>query len=115
MKYEGDEATPDTVVGVTDAYLDANAKQVAEGRFINEADERRAADVVVIGCRHRRRALPVPRPDRQAGGLQRPPLHRHRRDREAGRDLFESTDAHVYLPFTTFDHAFPWVEKDGTA
>jgi putative ABC transport system permease protein len=112
MKYEGREATPDTVGGVTAAYLDANAKQVAEGRFINEADERRAADVVVIGWSIADVLFPFQDPIGK-----RVDLNGRRYTvigvlEKQGETGFESTDAHVLFPFFTFDNAFPWVERD---
>ena len=112
ITFEGREATPDTVGGVTAAYLDANAKQVAEGRFINEADERRAADVVVIGWSIADALFPFQDP------LGKRVILNGRRYtvigvlEEQGSTGFESTDAHVMLPFFTFDRAFPWVERD---
>ena len=112
ITFEGREATPDTVGGVTAAYLDANAKQVAEGRFINESDERRAADVVVIGWSIADALFPFQDP------LGKRVILNGRRYtvigvlEEQGSTGFESTDAHVMLPFFTFDRAFPWVERD---
>ena len=112
ITFAGREATPDTVGGVTAAYLDANAKQVAEGRFINEADERRAADVVVIGWSIADALFPFQDP------LGKRVILNGRRYtvigvlEEQGSTGFESTDAHVMLPFFTFDRAFPWVERD---
>ena len=112
ITFEGREATPDPVGGVTAAYLDANAKQVAEGRFINESDERRAADVVVIGWSIADALFPFQDP------LGKRVILNGRRYtvigvlEEQGSTGFESTDAHVMLPFFTFDRAFPWVERD---
>ncbi len=112
IAYEGREATPDTVGGVTAEYPDANAKQVAEGRFINEADERRAADVVVIGWSIADALFPFEDP------IDKRVILNGRRYtvigvlEEQGSTGFESTDAHVLLPFFTFDRAFPWVERD---
>jgi putative ABC transport system permease protein len=112
ITYGGREATPDTVGGVTAAYLDGNAKQVVEGRFINEADERRASDVLVIGWSIADALFPFEDP------IDKRVLLNGRRYtvigvlEEQGSTGFESTDAHVLLPFFTFDRAFPWVERD---
>ncbi len=110
--FEGREATPDTIAGVTSHYPDANFKQVAEGRFITEADERRSADVIVLGFALADALFPFLDP------IGRQVTFAGRRYtvigvmEEQGSTMFESTDSHVYLPFSTFDDTFPWVKKD---
>jgi len=112
VTYGGREATPDTIGGVTAAYLDANAKQIVEGRFINDADERRASDVVVIGWSIADALFPFEDP------IDKRVILNGRRYtvigvlEEQGATGFESTDAHVLLPFFTFDRAFPWAERE---
>jgi putative ABC transport system permease protein len=112
LSYRGKEGTPDTVGGVTADYLDANAKQVALGRFITEADERRASDVIVIGWALADALFPFEDPIGK-----RVELNSRRYTvigvfEEQGATGFESTDAHVMIPFSTFDGAFPWVARD---
>ena len=110
---DGEEANPDTIVGVVDDYLDANSKQTGEGRFVNETDVRRSADVIVIGFDIADAIFPFVDPIGkwvQFGGRRYEVVGVME---EQGSTMFESTDAHVYLPITTFDQAFPWVEKDG--
>ncbi len=110
--YRGREATPDTVGGVTEAYLDANAKQLALGRFVTEADERRAADVVVIGWSIADALFPFEDPLGKRITLAGRRYTVIGVLEEQGATGFESTDAHVLLPFSTFDRGFPWVARD---
>ncbi len=112
VNYEGQEATPDTIAGVVADYLDANSKQTGEGRFINDTDVRRSADVIVIGYDIADALFPFVDP------IGKRVLFGGRRYEvvgvmeEQGSTMFESTDAHVYLPFSTFDQAFPWVKDE---
>lgn len=110
--HRGREATPDTVGGVTEAYLDANAKQLALGRFVTEADERRAADVVVIGWSIADALFPFEDPLGKRITLAGRRYTVIGVLEEQGATGFESTDAHVLLPFSTFDRGFPWVARD---
>ena len=113
VNYEGEEANPDTIVGVIYDYLDANSKQTGEGRFINETDVKRSADVIVIGFDIADAIFPFVDPIGkwvQFGGRRYEVVGVME---EQGATMFESTDAHVYLPITTFDKAFPWVKKEG--
>ncbi len=112
LAYRGREGTPDTVGGVTFAYLDANAKQLALGRFVTEADERRAADVLVIGWALADALFPFEDPIGKRVTLSNRRYEVIGVFEEQGATGFESTDAHVVMPFSTFDQAFPWVERD---
>ncbi len=113
VNYEGEEANPDTIVGTIYDYLDANSKQTGEGRFINETDVRRSADVIVIGYDIADAIFPFVDPIGkwvQFAGRRYEVIGVMEAQ---GSTMFESTDAHVYLPITTFDQAFPWVQKEG--
>ena len=113
VNYDGNEANPDTIVGVIADYLDANSKQTGEGRFINDTDVRRSASVIVIGFDIADAIFPFVDPIGkwvQFAGRRYEVIGVME---EQGATMFESTDAHVYLPITTFDQAFPWVEKEG--
>jgi len=110
--YEGKEATPDALIGTTEDYPIANNHFVGEGRFFNEGDVRRSADVTVVG--HSIAEALFPRSDpigkwvtiagrkyMVVGVMEK-----------QGSTMFESTDSHVYLPLTTFDSTFPSIKKD---
>jgi putative ABC transport system permease protein len=110
--FEGNTGTPDTVVGVTEDYTTANNHFIGEGRFIGSGDVLRAAPVVVLGTSIAEAIFP-----------HRDPIGRYvtissRRYEvigimeKQGESGFESSDAHVYLPITTFDQHFPWIKKD---
>jgi putative ABC transport system permease protein len=112
VTYRGREATPDTVGGVTSQYLDANNQEVAIGRFITEADERRAADVIVIGWSIADTLFPFEDPLDKKVELSGRRYTVIGVFAEQGATGFESSDAHVMLPFETFDQGFPWVARD---
>jgi putative ABC transport system permease protein len=111
VNYEGREATPDTIAGVTPDYAPANNHFVGEGRFISDSDVRHSADVTVLGFNLVETLFPHSDP------IGRKVLIRGRRYtvigvmEQQGATFFESTDAHVYLPLTTFDSHFPWIKK----
>ena len=110
--YEGNQGTPDTIVGVTEDYPAANNHFIGEGRFIIPSDVLHATNSVVIGSSIAEALFP-----------HRDPIGREvtisgRRYQvvgvmeEQGESGFESADAHVYLPLSTFDSHFPWIKKD---
>lgn len=109
--YEGEEATPDTIVGVMEDYPTANNHFVSEGRFFTEGDVRRSAPIVVIG--HGVAQSLFPRTDPIGKGV----TIRGRKYEvvgvmeKQGSTMFESTDSHVFLPITTFDSHFPWIKR----
>ena len=112
VNYDGEEANPDIIAGVIADYLDANSKQTGEGRFINDNDVRRSADVIVIGFDIADALFPFVDPIGKRvllGGRRYEVIGVME---EQGATLFESTDAHVYLAITTFDQAFPWVKDE---
>ena len=111
--YEGEAATPDTLVGVTEDYPIANNHFVGEGRFITEGDVRRSAR----GDRPRLRASPR-RSSRARDPIGKVVTIAGRKYtvigvmEKQGATMFESTDSHVYLPITTFDSHFPWIKRE---
>ncbi len=110
--YQRQEATPDTMAGVTPDYPAANHHFIGEGRFISEDDVRRSANVVVIGYSIMETLFPRVDPigkevtisgrRYQVVGVM---------ERQGPQTFFESVDSHVYLPITSFDRDFPWVKK----
>jgi putative ABC transport system permease protein len=109
--YGGNEATPDTIIGVTGDYPSANNHFVGEGRFINETDVRRASPVTVIGSSIADTLFP------HGSAIGRPVVIRGKRYtvigvmEKQGATFFESVDPHVYLPITTYDQHFPWIKR----
>ncbi|MCB1009615.1 MAG: ABC transporter permease [Acidobacteria bacterium] len=112
LTYQGREGTPDTVAGVTSAYLDANNKQLALGRFISETDVRRGSSVLVIGWDLADALFPFGDPVGKSVSLSGRRYTVIGVFEKQGASGFESTDAHAMLPFPTFDRAFPWVARD---
>ena len=112
VKYQANEATPDTLVGVNEDYPRANNRYIGEGRFITRSDVLHSADVVVLGADVANALFPHLDP------IGREVLIRGRRYavigvmEKQGSTFFESTDQHVYLPITTFDDHFPWIKRD---
>jgi len=110
--YNGQEATPDTLVGVTQDYPAANNHFVGEGRFIIDGDVRRSGDVIVIGYAIMEALFP------RADPIGKIVLLRGRKYEvigvmeKQGNTTFESTDSHAYVPITTFDSHFPWIKRD---
>lgn len=111
VKFANREATPDTVVGVTEDYPAANNQFVGVGRFISAADVNRSADVMVIGPA----VADVLFPNSPAIG--RTVLMRGRRYEvigvmeSQGSQFFDSANSHVYLPISTYDAHFPWIKR----
>jgi putative ABC transport system permease protein len=110
--YGAQQATPDTVVGVTEDYPIANNHFIGEGRFITADDVLHASPVIVIGTNIAETLFP--RSD---------PIGKHVSVRgrkysvvgvmaKQGQSLFESVDSHAYLPISTFDGHFPWIKRD---
>jgi putative ABC transport system permease protein len=81
-------------------------------RFINDTDVRRSANVIVIGFDIADALFPFVDPIGQwvmFGGRRYEVVGVMEAQ---GSTMFESTDAHVFLPITTFDQAFPWVKDE---
>lgn len=112
IKYRGREATPDTIVGVTEDYPAANNHFAGHGRFITAGDVARSAPVIVIGA-DVEDALFAGEPP-----LGKQVLLRGRRyevigvTERLGSSLGGSRDAIAFLPITTFDSHFPWIRRD---
>lgn len=112
VTYEGEEATPDLLAGVTEGYTTANNHFVGEGRFFNEGDVRRNASATVLG--HSVAQALFPRTDPIGKGVAiagRKYIVVGVMEKQ-GATMFESTDSHVYLPLTTFDSHFPQIKRD---
>ena len=109
--YQGTEATPDIIAGVTEDYTVANNHFVDDGRFISANDVYRAADVTVLGYSVAETLFPRTDPIGKVvtiGGHKYSVVGVMERQ---GSTFFESTDSHVYFPVTTLDHHHPWLKK----
>ncbi|HEX2060062.1 MAG TPA: ABC transporter permease [Thermoanaerobaculia bacterium] len=112
VTYDGKEATPDALIGTTEAYPIANNHFVGEGRFLNEGDVRRNGAVTVLG--HSIAEALFPRVD-PIGKFVTIAGRRYMVVgvmEKQGATMFESTDSHVYLPLTTFDSHFPEIKRN---
>jgi putative ABC transport system permease protein len=112
LHYEGKEATPDSLIGTTDAYPIANNHFVGEGRFFTEGDVQRSAAVTVIGHSIAEALFPWTDPiGKQVMIAGRKYIVVGVMEKQ-GSTMFESTDSHAYLPLTTFDSHFPQVKRE---
>jgi putative ABC transport system permease protein len=112
LSYGGKEATPDLLAGTTEDYPIANNHVVGEGRFINENDVRRSADVTVIGFNVAEALFPHSDPLGKVVAIAGRKYAVIGVMEKQGQSMFESTDSHVYLPLTTFDSHFPHVKRE---
>ncbi len=107
------QATPDTIVGVTPDYPVANNHYIGEGRFITPDDVLHATPVVVIGANMAETLFARRDPIGKEVTL------RGRKyavvgvmEKQGSQSFFETVDSHVYFPITTFDNHFPWIKRD---
>jgi len=112
LVYNGQEATPDTLAGVTPDYTVANNHFVGEGRFISESDVRSGATVTVIGFSIAESLFPRIDPIGREVSISGRRYNVIGVMEKQGSTFFESTDSHVYLPLTTFDNHFPSIKRD---
>src|SRR5205085_2690256 len=112
LVYNAQEATPDTLAGVTPDYTIANNHFVSEGRFINETDVRSGATVTVIGYSIMESLFPRIDPIGREVSISGRRYAVIGVMEKQGSTFFESTDSHVYLPLTTFDNHFPSIKRD---
>lgn len=107
------EANGPTVAGVVPGYQEANTHFVADGRFVTDADVRRASAVCVIGPDLVDALFPLQDP------IDRDLVLDGRRYRVVG--VFEkkgaffggSNDNYIALPITAFDDQYPQVKNGG--
>jgi len=110
--YGSQQATPDTLVGVTEDYPIANNHFIGEGRFITPDDVLHAAPVIVIGSNIAETLFPRTDPIGKAVTLRGRKYSVVGVMAKQGDSLFETVDSHAYLPITTFDGHFPWIKRD---
>jgi putative ABC transport system permease protein len=109
--YEGEEAIPDLIVGVTEDYPQANNTFVGEGRFISATDVSRNAEVTVVGAAVADTLFPFSDPIGKVVTIGGRRYEIVGVMEQQGNSFFESTDSHVYMPISTFDSHFPWVKR----
>ena len=111
VRYRNREAQGPNVAGVVPDYPLANNHFVARGRFITEADLTHAAQVCVLGPDLIETLFPFEDP------LEKEVVLEGRRFRvigllqPKGAQFFSASDNFFLIPFTTFDHFFPWVKN----
>ena len=112
VKFGGREASPDTFAGVTYQYQEANNHYIGEGRFISEADQRRGADVVVIGANIADALFPHMDPLGKQVYIKGVKFTVIGVFAKQGSSFFESMDSHVLIPIETMDQRWPWIKRD---
>jgi putative ABC transport system permease protein len=110
--YQGIEATPDTVAGVTEDYAVANNKTISEGRFINATDVLHSSAVVVLGHGIRETLFPRVDPIGRSVMISGRGYQVIGVFEKQGSTFFETTDSHVMIPLSTYDSHFPWIKKE---
>jgi len=110
--YGSKQATPDTVVGVTDDYPIANNHYIGEGRFLTADDVLHASPVIVIGSNIAETLFPRTDPIGKDVTLRGRKYSVVGVMAKQGQSLFETVDGHAYLPISTFDGHFPWIKRD---
>jgi putative ABC transport system permease protein len=110
--YGAEQATPDTVVGVTEDYPIANNHFIGEGRFITADDVLHASPVIVIGANIAETLFPRSDPIGKDVSVRGRKYSVVGVMAKQGQSLFETVDAHAYLPISTFDGHFPWIKRD---
>jgi putative ABC transport system permease protein len=111
--YGSKQATPDTIVGVTEDYPLANNHFIGEGRFLTADDVLHAAPVIVLGSNTAETLFPRTDPIGKDVALRgRKYLIVGVMAKQGAQSFFETVDSHTYLPITTFDGHFPWIKRD---
>ncbi|HEX8253341.1 MAG TPA: ABC transporter permease [Thermoanaerobaculia bacterium] len=110
--YEGNEATPDTLIGTTEDYPIANNHFVGEGRFFTESDVQRSGNLTVIGHSIADALFPRTDPIGKTVAIAGRKYMVVGVMEKQGATMFESTDSHIYLPLTTFDSHFPQIKRE---
>ena len=108
--YGANEATPDTLIGVTEDYPTANNHYVGEGRFISESDVLHKSKVTVIGADLAEALFPHSDPIGKPVVISGATYEIVGVMEKQGESFFESVDTHAYLPITTYDQAYPWIK-----
>jgi putative ABC transport system permease protein len=111
LTYNGIEATPDTVGGVTEDYTIANNHFAKDGRFIVETDVSHSARVIVLGSKIADTLFPSRDPIGKVVALNGRRFMVIGVLEAQGATFFESTDSHVFLPISTFDTEFPSIKR----
>ena len=106
------QATPDTVVGVTEDYPIANNHYIGEGRFITADDVLHSNPFIVVGSSIADTLFARRDPIGKEVTLRGRKYTVVGVMEKQGATFFESVDSHVYLPITTFDGHFPWIKRD---
>ena len=107
------QATPDTIGGVTEDYPIANNHFIGEGRFISADDVLHSAPVVVLG------SMVAETLFARLDPIGKEVTIRGRKyavigvmEKQGSQSFFETVDQHAFLPITTFDGHFPWIKRD---
>jgi putative ABC transport system permease protein len=113
VRYRDSETTTPVVLGATPDYSLANNHFVGYGRFVTESDLEHSANVMVIGEDVRQALFAREDPLNKTVTLNGAPYLVIGVFEVKGKMMGRSNDNFVLLPFTAFDHQFPFIKASG--
>jgi len=113
VRYRDSETTTPVVLGATPDYSLANNHFVGYGRFVTESDLEHSANVMVIGEDVRQALFAREDPLNKTVTLNGAPYLVIGVFEVKGKMMGHSNDNFVLLPFTAFDHQFPFIKASG--
>lgn len=106
LEHAGQELFGTGVLGVTSNMGEIENKELAEGRFIAESEEKNASLVMVIGMDVADKFFPGANPIGQELKVNGCPLRIIGVEARRGSMFGNSLDNHLYMPITTYGHIF---------
>lgn len=106
LEHAGQELFGTGVLGVTSNMGEIENKELAEGRFIAESEEKNASLVMVIGMDVADKFFPGANPIGQELKVNGCPLRIIGIEARRGSMFGNSLDNHLYMPITTYGHIF---------
>ena len=113
VKYRDSETTTPVVLGATPDYSIANNHFVGYGRFVTESDLEHSAPVMVIGEDVRQALFAREDPLNKTVTLNGTSYSVIGVFEIKGKMMGHSNDNFVLIPFTAFDHQFPFIKTSG--
>ncbi|MCA1582557.1 MAG: ABC transporter permease [Acidobacteria bacterium] len=113
VRYRDAETTTPVVLGATPDYSMANNHFVGYGRFVTESDLEHGSNVMVIGQDVRQALFAREDPLNKSVTLNGTPYVVIGVFDIKGKMMGRSNDNFVLLPFTAFDHQFPFIKTSG--
>ncbi len=113
VRYRDAETTTPVVLGATPDYSMANNHFVGYGRFVTESDLEHGSNVMIIGEDVRQALFAREDPLNKSVTLNGTPYVVIGVFDIKGKMMGRSNDNFVLLPFTAFDHQFPFIKTSG--